>query len=415
MPQTISSIAWLVSLQFLLYTAGWLMCAQLLPRHRVTAWHWATFMLLIGGGLLLSSQRDETRNWFAYTGSGVLFLSGYLALHRGMEHFLGLDRRDIEHALCLLLCTACLVWVGPTVEHASWRVALTYGFGVLLLLRMLWHIARAMAGEYGWNMAHMLALPAYLLVVTMAARAGEQLADWGVPKEMHRSDPTNEHLLLGYLVGAALFNFSFIAALTLRIVRALHDLSQRDALTGLLNRRALDASIERHWLQFRERRTPFSILTIDLDHFKRVNDAHGHLVGDDVLMSAATVIRESARQTDTVARHGGEEFVLLMPGADLRSAALAADRLLQRLRDRLIQSGAVTLCVTASAGVAQANPDDADARAVLTRADAALYRAKAAGRDRVVVSEAVDRTGGPQNGAALNPPAEVRGGPSTVS
>lgn len=411
-----SNMAWLVALQFLLYTAGWLMCAQMLTRYRVTAWHWAAFMLLIGGGLILSSLRDEARSWFAYTGSGILFLAGYLALHRGIEHFLGLARRDVEHAGWLMAFTVSLLWIGPGIEHASLRVSLTYGLGAVLLVRMLWLVSKALAAEFGWNTAHMLALPAYLLALTMATRAAEQLADWGVPKEMHRSDPTNEHMLIGYLIGAALFNFSFIAALTLRTVRSLHDLSRRDALTGLLNRRALDASIEAHWLGYLERKTPFAILAIDLDHFKRINDAHGHQVGDEVLVSAAAAIREAARQTDTVARHGGEEFVVLMPSADLRSAALAAERLLQRLRDRLIPCGPGVLRITASAGVAEASVADADARALMIRADAALYRAKAAGRDRVVVSGLSDTAdtllAGP---ATAGRAADVRRGPTTVT
>lgn len=382
MDTTINAMVWLVAVQFGLYATGWMLCARLMQRERAAALHWGGFMLLVGLGFWLASQRDESRSWAAYSGAGMAFLASYLVLHRGLERFMHRPPADRTHAALLLAAALALALLGPEQAQASWRVLLTYGGGALLMLRLVLALREPIRQEFGRRVGHLLAAPGYLMVAIFALRSLRQLLDWGHAYELHRQDHLGQGLLIGYLVGAALFNFSFIALLTLRMLQRLQYLSRHDDLTGLANRRVLDESMEREWQRWRRGGAPFAVVTLDLDHFKSVNDTHGHATGDGVLSIAAQRLREAARRTDLVARQGGEEFVVLMPAADLAAALAAAERLLDQLRRRACTVGHLELPITASAGIAVVDADDRDHLAVLRRADAALYRAKAQGRDR---------------------------------
>ena len=165
----------------------------------------------------------------------------------------------------------------------------------------------------------------------------------------------------------------------------LREQALRDPLTGLLNRRALE---ERHALEARaaaDDGTPLALVLLDLDHFKRVNDTHGHAAGDAVLRDVATVLRQGLRSNDALFRIGGEEFALLIPGA---SPALAARRV-DSLRDALaaVRLGGLAEPVTFSAGVAGVGPRAASLQALLHAADQALYQAKRDGRNRTVLAD----------------------------
>jgi len=169
--------------------------------------------------------------------------------------------------------------------------------------------------------------------------------------------------------------------------RAFHetllDLSTRDPLTGLANRSCVLAELQnRFGLSLRYGR-PLSVVICDLDHFKRVNDAHGHAAGDMVLRAFGAWATASLREADLAGRIGGEEFLMVLPETDLAGAQPFAERLRQVVASRPVPVSSGGLGVTCSLGIAQRRPDDLDAGQLLARADAALYRAKAEGRDRV--------------------------------
>jgi diguanylate cyclase len=147
-----------------------------------------------------------------------------------------------------------------------------------------------------------------------------------------------------------------------------------DPLTGVNNRRGLDDSLAAQYALMTRYRSIFSIVMIDIDHFKQVNDQSGHLHGDHVLQELARIIEESVRETDLVARYGGEEFVIVLPQTDLIGACEFADRLRMEV-DRQLE-------ITVSGGVAMAQLEDTP-EVLIARADMALYHAKAAGRNRV--------------------------------
>jgi diguanylate cyclase (GGDEF)-like protein len=164
---------------------------------------------------------------------------------------------------------------------------------------------------------------------------------------------------------------------------ALARAADTDALTGILNRRGLAPELERLVAEANERGHRLAVVMVDLDHFKRFNDRHGHLVGDEALIRLAAALTAAARDGDHVARVGGEEFTVALPGADAGAAEAYADDVMRRLREEDV---AAPLRLTVSAGIATHGPDVDSVHLLMRHADQALYRAKHAGRARAVVA-----------------------------
>ena len=162
-----------------------------------------------------------------------------------------------------------------------------------------------------------------------------------------------------------------------------------DGLTGLGNRRALDAALSRNIEQARRYGKPLSVLLCDLDHFKAINDTLGHAAGDEILMLTSERLRQHIRASDLGFRYGGEEFAVLLPHTDSDSALKAATRLKQALGGSPMVYEDRHITVTASVGVATLSEGDT-AESLIGSADRALYEAKAQGRDRVVLGEQCD-------------------------
>jgi len=169
-----------------------------------------------------------------------------------------------------------------------------------------------------------------------------------------------------------------------RLREELRRRSETDSLTGVANRRRFLQALEMECLRYARGHLPFSVLMIDLDHFKKINDRFGHPAGDAVLRAIAEGMLGSLRKTDLLARFGGEEFAVLLPETGAEGAAVIAERLRAEAGKRPVRVEGSSIVVTVSVGVASHTSDEAAAPGVLLkRADLALYRAKASGRDCV--------------------------------
>lgn len=156
--------------------------------------------------------------------------------------------------------------------------------------------------------------------------------------------------------------------------------ARTDSLTGLSNRRAFDELIQRHLAAQIEKQKPTTLMMLDVDHFKRFNDRHGHLAGDEVLRSVSLVLQEKIRDNDIAVRYGGEEFAVLFPNTTLEEAAPVAVGVRRAIYRSVVNFEEKTLRVTASAGIAQSRNGESEDEWI-KRADEALYAAKNAGRN----------------------------------
>jgi diguanylate cyclase (GGDEF)-like protein len=172
-----------------------------------------------------------------------------------------------------------------------------------------------------------------------------------------------------------------------RLTVKLESLAVTDALTGLSNRRRFDEGLELEWLRARRDSLPLSLIMIDVDHFKQINDAHGHPCGDGVLRDIAhELMRHVRRAGDLVARYGGEEFAVLLPNTDLATACLFAERLREAIQMKPLDAANNSFSITVSCGVSCALAESLHGRRewLIQEADTALYEAKRSGRNKVV-------------------------------
>lgn len=330
----------------------------------------AGFVLLGGLGLLLPARRwPRVRDALAL-GVLAIAMSGLASYGIALagKSAMSFGRMPLHSTLLLLLATLGWLCAAPTLG----------------LTRV------ATADTLGGALARRLLLPALLLPAVFAF-VFELLQSWlGLPETLA-------------FVFVALFSGGAVAGLVWWVANLFDKLERQrresialrndagtDILTGLANRRALDEALAGLLRGQREHDTTFSLLMLDLDHFKTFNDDFGHLAGDQVLRITGHLLRAALRPADMAARYGGEEFVLLLPGADMGGAGDVAARLLDAFR-----GFAWPHCkVTVSIGVAQAVAGDA-AEDLIRRADSALYDAKRGGRDRAVAAIALPQVSRP--------------------
>ena len=317
---------------------------------------------------------------------GNLFgVAAMLALHRGVRLFIDAPLPNRAHALAFVIVLV-VSWLGLTPARAALRISANSAVLALVALAIAADLYR-----YGRDVVrqpHMwlLAVPLVAAAVGFAQRGVRAL--WGgewIATEMVTDSTVNVVSAIFYMVVALTFHATLLGLVIGRILIDLRYRSRHDALTGLLNRRAMEETLLVQMQRSRRTGEPFTVLMIDLDHFKTVNDRHGHAAGDRALKHTAAALKAELREVDAVGRFGGEEFLILMPGATVETALPVAERLRQAL---VIDAAAVDgapLLLSASIGIAQWREPAEEPSRLLMRADAALYDAKQRGRDRVVV------------------------------
>ncbi|GGD48226.1 GGDEF domain-containing protein [Lacimicrobium alkaliphilum] len=165
----------------------------------------------------------------------------------------------------------------------------------------------------------------------------------------------------------------------------LQQMSRVDGLTGLFNRRFWEECCKLEFTRCQRNQGQASLLMLDIDHFKSVNDTHGHPAGDEVIKALAAIIKASVRETDIPGRYGGEEFSIVLPDTDAQSATQVAERIRRATQGKTINHEGVTLQVTVSLGIAQLEDHHDDHMHWISAADQALYQAKESGRNKVVI------------------------------
>jgi diguanylate cyclase (GGDEF)-like protein len=217
-------------------------------------------------------------------------------------------------------------------------------------------------------------------------RLGELLSHPSVAAGLLVYSPVNAVQMIYSAVEPVLASIGFLLMYNERAQAELHRLARTDPLTGTLNRLALDEEANRLFRQSGSHGTPLTVLMIDVDHFKRINDEFGHATGDRVLAALAASIAVTVRPPVVLGRMGGEEFLALLPGTGMAEAMALAEQMRAAVATLRPVPGDGMPGITISAGIAMRRPDDADAHGLIRRADRALYDAKRAGRNRVVAA-----------------------------
>lgn len=307
--------------------------------------------------------------------------------------------------LAAVLLLFALLLAGPRIRVRTVEVGMLGAVGAVVMARLAWHFhllgpieeqLLVLVGGHYWSVAALMVGAFVALdrreatVLGLAVWAGSALiAVTGVGPELWTGEVSPDPRL--YLVrvhGFLALLLALVAAVaTLREqlhralarAEALDELATTDPVTGLANRRAAEALLERLEREASRYGQPFSVALVDLDHFKDINDRYGHAAGDRVLVGAAHTLRRETRESDVVARWGGEEFLVVAPATRLSEAT----RLAERCRTALATTEAEGRSTTASFGVAELVPGES-IDTLVARADARLYAAKRGGRDRVV-------------------------------
>jgi diguanylate cyclase (GGDEF)-like protein len=168
--------------------------------------------------------------------------------------------------------------------------------------------------------------------------------------------------------------------------KQLQQISRVDGLTGLYNRRFWEEQFDLEYKRGKRSDNPSSLIMLDIDHFKQVNDTYGHPAGDEVIRSLADVIKKATRETDLNARYGGEEFVILLTETPEKNVHFVAERIRKLVEESIVEYEGLTIKYTVSLGMAGFRADYKDSTAWLDYADKALYKAKESGRNKVVVA-----------------------------
>jgi two-component system, cell cycle response regulator len=186
-------------------------------------------------------------------------------------------------------------------------------------------------------------------------------------------------------VGPTIFKFLSGADVESQYHEEIYRLTIMDGLTQIYNARYLYEALEREIIRGRRHERDLAIIMFDIDHFKRINDVHGHLAGDFVLKELARLVQQRIRRDEVFARYGGEEFAIILPETGLDGAASLAETLRQKVEEHVFQFQADTIRVTISIGAAVLSEADKTANELIKRADELLYQAKNSGRNRVCV------------------------------
>jgi diguanylate cyclase (GGDEF)-like protein len=301
---------------------------------------------------------------------GILPLAVYRLLNGGM--LVGV----VDGSIVLCICATVLyAWRTGDTRRAGWfLVMVNFVVGVFMTHRL---------GASALPAMFTVLVSSFLLVDRRKAAVVAALA-LAIVAVDDKAFASTAHLIAFVINGALVSLFAFIFAARAEVQRKqLEMLATHDSLTGLHNRRAMEGELRIAVESYRRSHVRFGLAMLDLDHFKRINDDHGHEAGDRVLIAFASILRNSTRKVDRVFRYGGEEFVMLFPGVDFAGLRTVTNNLRARISAELRGPGGA---VTTSIGAALLMPDE-DEYAWLGRVDTALYQAKATGRNRVVIDK----------------------------
>ncbi|WP_326538846.1 GGDEF domain-containing protein [Pseudorhodoferax sp.] len=347
-------------------------------------WTWVGGAWLVFSGLLMLGLRDWIPPLLTVTlGNGALMMA-YILWLAGTHRHLGQRIRWAPWLVAWGLVTAVITWFILVEPSFRVRTVVVAGLCTYVSAHHALVLARHPRAErFGRSIGVSLTIT-WLLI--LAVVYGARTLHAAAYAQGSTGLLTQDAIQIVYTGSFTICNLMLVigfATMASDHVRArIEDQATHDPLTGALNRQALMDSLERERARSMRTGQPFSVAMLDVDHFKKINDSHGHPVGDRVLVHLSRRMSALVRPNDVVARYGGEEFIIVMPETSLAAALQAGQRILVnavQIEDQALPA------FTISIGLAQWSSADNSVETVIARADAALYAAKANGRNRVEV------------------------------
>ncbi len=354
--------------------------AAVRSRRREGMGPWALALVLHTGAYVLYALRGTAPDWATVVLANTLLAGTFALVLAAVQQFQG---RSLpwRRMLVPVLVTALLF----TLFMKDYRacvitIGLVAPLQIALVLWALWRPQPPAQLRGVWLVTAGLTLQALLLATrSVLAIVG------GIPLQgLLRVDGLQAPIFMSAFIVVILASLGYILMTKDRAEADNRYFAAHDGLTGLVNRRALVRAAQRDVAHAVRTHQPYALMMMDIDHFKAINDQHGHMAGDRVLCHVAELLRARLRAQDMVGRYGGEEFVVLLPGTALHDAVVLAEVLRSAVEQAPAMHQDQPIAVTLSIGVCGGRPDHADAwDALLRDADRALYKAKRAGRNRV--------------------------------
>ncbi len=371
-----------------LTTVMWWVGGTWMGLSRRAAMHWMLASLANGLALVLAVL-DGGLSEVGVLGSCSLACLGAVSLRRGLQAFVKIPPNEWAHRATAWGVFAFNLGVAWPFGFGSVGIVVSCAAVAGVLLRTARENFAPFKTEFSKTTAivHAATLGTGALLMGLVG-ATVATRHWQWP--WLQLDPAWTRFILVFASQALsiICNFVLGYIVVMRLVRRLEHLSHHDALTGLLNRRAIEYLLDREDQRLQRFSDPYSVLLVDVDHFKRVNDRIGHGAGDTVLCAVARTLQAHAREVDRVARYGGEEFCVLLPHTLHEGAEQAAERLREAVSLVRVPWDDELITVSVSVGVACASESGESLQSLLRRADEALYQAKAEGRNRVSAAAA---------------------------
>lgn len=341
----------------------------------------------VGSGLMLASASAPALLPLA----NLALLLAFVMCNRADRYLIGHEAKQSRLSLALLACQiglAVLEWchlIGFGVATAGVSVLAAVQIAATSLL-----LKRGTVGRMRLATRFTIGIMLFLAVANLF-RAGLALA--GLLTGSPWTDLLNLVTFNVFVATAIALAFAFFWRTTARLSEELEHMASTDPLTRVFNRRVFLKWCESEQLRSQRLHAPFSVLMLDFDHFKAVNDTFGHHIGDQVLCAAVERIQDSIRGIDVLCRWGGEEFAVLLPNASDEATLIVAERVRRNVRSiassdpRFAEDAFAELQLSVSIGTATIEGEDDTFEAMLQRADGALYEAKHSGRNRVIRSQ----------------------------
>jgi diguanylate cyclase (GGDEF)-like protein len=336
---------------------------------------WSLAALVMGLSLPLLIAKGHVPYLFSTVLATLMILAGFMLMNAGIRKFSGTPARINRALLCLfvLAYVSLYAWFTYVQPNVAMRVATLNLFTLVVIFDLLRIALKQLPRTAGRNV---LVFSLTILIGARVVRLGSLMFGVDQPTGVFDASVSQLVYLAIPTIMIPLGTISFVLLASEKLRRDLEFTSRYDDLTQCLNKRAAMEALQREIARARHHGNKLSIMLLDLDNFKNINDTHGHLEGDKVLVDFSRRAKSSLRETDQLTRFGGDEFMAILPDTDLEQASLIAQRLHEAAREDQ------SIAWSVSIGLSEWLDQDDSVAALLTRADKALYKSKAFGRNQ---------------------------------